>query len=311
MPATKPNVAALVAQMPETDSDLLLKQEPPDQSAAPAKPNPKPERLGLASKFTGPDPEVAGKIFAEILSGGRESIAELVGLVREPGEPDFTSYKAGYVLHGLVIHVGRAGQDEQRKLLAATLTSQLGSDKHSQFVKGRIIRELRTVGDKDAVDAIGKTLLDHDLGADAAQALLTIGEGAAPHFRAALEKSHGEHRVNFIHALGHLRDAESAAALRKVLTDPDREIRRITAWALANIGEASAADALMKSADAAEGSERSVATGHCLLLAERLAALGRKSDATRIYTHLRDTRKDPAERHVREAAGNALAAIAN
>lgn len=314
MPATKPNVAALVEQMPDTDSDILFKQpdeKPSANPAAPTKPKPKPERLGLASKFTGPEPEAAGKIFAEILSGGRESIVELVGLIREPGEADYKSYKAGYVLHGLVIQVGRPGQDEQRKLLADTLASQLDGGKLSQLVKGRIIRELRTLGDKDAVPAIGKALLDEELSADAAQALLTIRDGAAPHFRTALEKSQGKNRVSFIQALGYLRDTESAPALTKALADPDREIRRIAAWALANIGDAGTADALMKSADAAEASERSQATGYCLLLAERLAALGKKPDAVRIYTHLRDTRKDPAERHIRDAAGTALGAIAN
>ena len=38
----------------------------------------------------------------------------------------------------------------------------------------------------------------------------------------------------------------------------------------------------------------------------RLAASGRQSQANRIYSHLRDTRKDPSEHHIREMAEKAL-----
>ncbi|HKX63178.1 MAG TPA: hypothetical protein VJS65_15060, partial [Verrucomicrobiae bacterium] len=85
MPATKPNVAALVDQMPETDKDIQAKQEEEKSAAlpdAPDKPKPRPDRWGAASKFTGPDPEAASKIFTEILSGGRDSLIELLALVR-------------------------------------------------------------------------------------------------------------------------------------------------------------------------------------------------------------------------------------
>src|SRR5439155_16039598 len=99
---------------------------------APDKPKLTPDRWGAASKFTGPEPDKAEKIFAAILSGGRESILELLELVREPGDADYKNYKAGYVLHGLVIYVGRAGREIQRRLLAATLASQLEGDRHSK-----------------------------------------------------------------------------------------------------------------------------------------------------------------------------------
>ena len=45
----------------------------------------------------------------------------------------------------------------------------------------------------------------------------------------------------------------------------------------------------------------------CLLLAENLLAAGRKEQAVNLYRRLRDTRTDPAEAHVRAAAGRALA----
>ncbi|MGI8603129.1 MAG: HEAT repeat domain-containing protein [Verrucomicrobiales bacterium] len=291
MPSTKPNVAALVEQMPATDHEKEGKPGDP------------------ASKFSGPDPAAAEKIFTEILSGGRESIIELLGLVREAGDADFKNYKAGYVLHGLVIHAGRAGQEEQRRLLAETLASELGSDKHSKAVKGYFIRELRLIGGKEAVGALGKLLLDDELCGDAAQALLTLRDGAAFQFRSALEKSKGKNRLTIIQAFGSLQDIESAAALEKALGDEDRDVRRTSAWSLANTGHPSAVSALLNLADGAEGFERVEAAKACLLLAEKLAASGKKSEAARIYAHLRDTRKEPAERYVGEAAERALSGL--
>jgi len=79
-------------------------------------------------------------------------------------------------------------------------------------------------------------------------------------------------------------------------------------WALANIGDSGSADTLLKTADKAEGWERIQATKGCLLLAEKLIAAGKKSEAAKIYKHLRDTQTKPAERYVSDAAKIGLAA---
>jgi len=281
MATIKPNVAALVEQMPEVDH--------------PGKP----------STFTGPDPAVAERIFAEIFTGGRASLLELLAILRTPCDEDFKNYKAGYVLHGLALRAGRPGNEKQRRLLAETLASQLDSRKHSKAVKAFLMQELQTVGGREAVKALGKHLLDDDLCEPATQALLSIREGAAEALRAALPKTKGKSRATIIQALGVLRDARSAAALKKSLDDADGDARLAAAWALARIGDPGAMDAMLKLADKAEGWERIQLTNACLLLAENRAA-GKKADAARIYTHLRDTRQDPKERHVREAAEKAL-----
>jgi HEAT repeat protein len=104
-----------------------------------------------------------------------------------------------------------------------------------------------------------------------------------------------------------LRDPDSVSALKSALSDTAGDTRLAAAWALANIGVASAADGLIKMADAAGGWERIRATSACLLLAEKLQAAGKRSDAVRIYTHLRNTRKD-SDRYVSEAAEEALRA---
>jgi hypothetical protein len=96
--------------------------------------------------------------------------------------------------------------------------------------------------------------------------------------------------------------------MRAALKDTDREIRLAAAMGLAKIGDTGAPDLLLKAADGSQGWERIEMTKFCLVLAENLAAAGRKSDAAKIYTHLRDTRKDPTEKYICEAAERGLAA---
>ena len=76
---------------------------------------------------------------------------------------------------------------------------------------------------------------------------------------------------------------------------------------MAGIGDHASVDAVLAVADDSRGFDRTRANNACLLLAENLLAAGRKEQAVNLYRRLRDTRTDPAEAHVRAAAGRALA----
>jgi hypothetical protein len=84
-------------------------------------------------------------------------------------------------------------------------------------------------------------------------------------------------------------------------------VRLAAGWGLAQIADAAAVDLLLKAADAT-GYERIRATNSCLLMAENLVAAGNKADARRIYTRLVNSRTDPSEAHVRDAASRGLEA---
>jgi len=124
----------------------------------------------------------------------------------------------------------------------------------------------------------------------------------------ALPRAEGKCWLNIVQGLGALADAQSVGDLQKALRDPDREVRLAAGWGLARIGDAGSVDLLLKAADT-EGWERIQATKACLMLAEKLLAAGNRGQAQRIYKHLSDTRIDPDEQYVRDAAKNALAAI--
>jgi len=253
------------------------------------------------------DKEAVEKALGEILQGGRENIVGVADLLVETGKGD--DGKARYALHALAVEVCKRKDGAHRQTFNAALAAALGTDRPKE-VQAFIVRQLQIAGTKEATPALGKLLLDDELCEPASQALLAIKEGAAEQFRAVLPKATAKQALPVIQALGVLRDVKSVGEIRKLADDKDRDLRLTALWALANIGDAGNADLLLKAADKATGSERAKATSACLLLAENLTAAGKKKEAARIYTHLKDTRTDPSERFIQEAATKGLAATA-
>jgi HEAT repeat protein len=247
------------------------------------------------------DREATLRTLKALVESERNRIPEIVDMLVESGKGDDS--KARYALHALAVHAAGMGQQAKQtyaSALAATLKPERPRD-----VRGFIIRQLQVVGGKEVAEALGKLLVDEELAEEAAQALLAIKAGAAEQFRAAIPKASGKARLAVIHGAGTLRDRESAKALREMAGERDRDVRLTALWALANIGDAGSVDLLIKASNA-EGYERIKATSACLLLAERLQESGNKTEAAKIWTHLRDSRTDASERHVKEAATRAL-----
>jgi hypothetical protein len=262
---------------------------------------PDPDERGLLSNI---NKKTVDDVTSEIHEGGRRKLVALVNMLVEPGKGD--DVKPRYALHCLAVHACKLDEEKQRRAFARTLASQLGGDR-PKAVQKYLIQQLQVTGGKEVAGALGQMLLDEQLCDSAAQALTAIGDGAAEQFRNALSKVEGKSRLTIIQNLGVVRDAGSAGSLKKGLGDKDREIRLAAGWALANIGDASSVDLLLRAADAEGTYERIKATKACLLLAERLLAAGKKSRAVKIYKHLRKTRKDSDESYVCDAADKGLA----
>ena len=304
-----PKIVEFAEQMPATDRDLeaLKAQQQPASADDPGQQKKKgrPPVVGEASKFTGPDPELAARISDLILAGGPASLIDLISLIHAPGEPEFKNYKAEYLLHCVILRAGRPGETSARKLVVDTLASQLSNEQISKKVRGLLVRELQWIGDASAAPALAKLIEDEELGMFAVSALVAFG-GTGEWLRSALAKSKGLVRLALVQNLGVVRDAKATEVLRQAMTDEDREVRLAAGWSLANLGEASALDLLLKAADTEAAYERIKATQACLVLAEKLTASDHKDEAKRIYTHLRDTRKDKSESYIRELAEKAL-----
>jgi HEAT repeat protein len=263
-----------------------------------------PELDAKRGTFTGPTWEDAAQVFDAVLALGRDGVVAVVGMVQDVD--DGNDYRVRYVLHGLAQYVGRPGKEAARATFVEALASQLGGDR-PKGAQGFVARQLHVVGGKECAPALGKLLGDPDLHEFAAQALLAIRAGAVEEFRKALPGLKGAQRLTALQALGALADAESAEAFRKAAGDEDRDVRLAALWGLARIADAGAVDLALKRADVEPGWERIKATSAVLLLAERLLAGGKKSEAATIYKHLRDSRTDASEAYVREAAQDGLA----
>ena len=235
-----------------------------------------------------------------IQKGGRESVLGLIDMLVPQGQGDG---KAHYALHCVgnrtLINKDEAG----RKEFSQTLAEQLSADRTKE-VKAYLCQELQWAGHSEAAPALGKLLNDEELSAAAAMALVGICEGAAEQLRAALPNA-GHLRAEHRSGPGRRGRYASVPALRTALSDKDREVRLAAGWGLSRMGDAGSAEALMKAADAEPGWERIQATKHCLVLAEKLTAAGKKEDAKGIYDSLRKTRTDPSEAYIVEGIDSA------
>jgi hypothetical protein len=198
--------------------------------------------------------------------------------------------------------------------VSSALTSALADGSLSRYARGFLLRELQWVGDREAAATLGGLLNDPQLCADAAAALLAIGgQSAAEQFRTAWPKaqagSSAACREAILHGLAAVLDPASKDILRAALSSSEATLRLTAAWGLAQMADADSAGALLKLADGTSSFERVKAMSACFLLAERLAAAGNRPGAARLYRQLRDARQAADERHVREAADKALAAI--
>ena len=289
----------ILQQFPETDRELQAKEPPPKtpEEQKKRRRDQYPESWGNASKVTGPDPVLGRRLAAEVFAGGRDKIVELIRLLDNPAD-----YKPEYLLRCLALY----GNERDKRLLTKTIASQLPDSDARQV----LIRELQFIGTDDAAKALGKYLTAETLCNDAAAALTTIGgNSATAQFRRAFGKATGKCRITIAQQLGALRDSKSIEPLRAALQDPNPDLRLTAAWSLARIGDPQSADTLIKMADAAQGHTRAKAASNLLLLAETLAAQGKKTEATRIYTHLHNTRTDPAEAYLRDTAARALKSL--
>ena len=266
---------------------------------------PDPARNGTYVDMDGEKIERIGKVVQELRKGGRDSLLGLIDMLVEPGEGD--DVKAHFALHVLAVRLSAPPSDKQRADFARTLASQITRERPAG-VRKYLIEQLQVAGGKEAVGALGKVLLEPGVCDVAARALAAIRDGAAEQLLAALPKVNGPSRLSVIKKLAVLRAERAGEAFRKALKDGDSDVRIAAAWGIARIADASAAKALLETADAHTGWERINQTDACMVLAENLAAAGKKREAAAIYTHLQKTCTDASESHIRQAAASGLAA---
>ncbi len=254
--------------------------------------------------LTGPKWSEITPVFDEILKGGSENIVGIVSMLAPTDEGK--DIKARYTLHAVLTYACTPGKDKERACVAGAIASQLASQ--SKDNKAFLMRELQLCADAKTAPELGKYLCTPDLSTPAAYALTSIGKDALPQLRAALPKAKGACLLDVVQAIGVLGDVQSVKGLCQATESSDREIRISAVQGLANIGDAGGVDAVIKASNGKGVWERDQTAAACLTLAEKLTAAGKKSDADKIYTHLKNTRTDANEKFVADIAATALAA---
>ncbi len=258
----------------------------------------------LINKLPASSASEGQKIIAQIVKLGPPAYEELSKKLVAPGEGD--NSKVRFAMHGLTVYVVRPGAELERRVYVRSLIKALGA-RDGREIKAFLIRQLQLAGKDDAVEPLSGYLGQETLCEPATQALTRIGTPkAAAALNEALPGASGRHLITIIRALGKLRFKPAAKDMLKHAMSADAITRRTALWALANIGDFSAAGVLKKAAETKAEYERARATDFYLLFASRLAEAGDKRACAAICRELVKTRTDPRENNVVCAALSTL-----
>jgi len=240
------------------------------------------------------------KLSTEILQLGKDGILSVCRLLVPPGEADDS--RARFALGGLTTYVSQAEKEDLRKVYAKALLRALDSE-DNKSVKAFFIRQLQRCGKKESVRSLKKNLSDPILSDPAVSALSAIGSKEAETvLLRSLNAVPEKNKTSIFKALGELRSQRAVKKILEYSSTRDRELRSVTLFALANIGDPRAADVLKKFDITAGPYERAQAPSLYLLYAQRLAEHGHKQLCLNICRELIQSYMSPQEVHIACAA---------
>lgn len=226
-----------------------------------------------------------------------------------------TVYRARQALADMATASGAPGKAGERAELAAALAkaeiakNEKGdAPKYSTNARGDVARALSEVGGDSDVPALKDTLNDFDAREMARFALdrMTCQAATDALANAALNAVGVEFRIGAINALSRRTGSQIVDVLKACAGDNDQEIRLAAAEALANHSDASA-DPLIAELGKHSGQRAQLRTTKARIrLAAKLAGVGQKDAAKRIYQSIAQS---DAPTPQKKAAGIALAQL--
>jgi len=265
------------------------------------------EILKILQKYPAQNVSDLDKQSYEILQLGKDGLLSVCRLLVPPGKADDSQVR--FALGGLTTYVSRTGKEEQRRMYAKTVIKALDSERNEN-VKAFLIRQLQRCGKKESVRSLKRYLSDPMLSEPAAQALLAIGSNEAEKILVrSLNAVSQKNKATVIKALGEFKSQRAVRKILKYSSTHDRELRSVTLFALANIGDPRAEDVLNKFAVTAGPYERAQAPSLYLLYAQRLAEKGNRLLGVNICRELIRSHMSPQESHIACAALNTMVDI--
>lgn len=209
----------------------------------------------------------------ELAEMGKPGIVQIASMLTPPGKGD--NSKIQYALGGFSYASTRSGKEAWRKMAAEAYAEALArvNDPDNKVF---LIYQLQTVGKDESVNILKSYLADEKLAGPASRALARIGsESAGAALLGALSSASGNNQVAVIEALGAARYKEAAAAIEKTATSSDLNLRKVSLYALSEIGVPSSESILAAAArKVSYGYDESDATGVYLKYLARLGQNG-------------------------------------
>ncbi len=172
--------------------------------------------------------------------------------------------------------------DDVMALGQSKLIEILNNPDSSGFARAKACQRLAVIGTKDAVQALGKMLLDPQFAHYARFGLEPIEDPSVDDtLRQALGKTTGKLRVGIIRSIGFRKDAGAVAVLSNLMDASDTEAAAAAAEALGRIGGVAAAKELKRVLERTKK-----VAGACLECAEGLLSRGDKEPARAMFDAL-------------------------
>ncbi len=250
----------------------------------------------IVQRFPAESPMERDQAADALIALGLDGILTVCSMLSPPGEKDDTRVR--YALHGVTMRVNRKGQEVAGALYSQALLRALQDAPHME-VKAFLIRQIQLTAGDEVVRPLSRYLSDPRLCDPATQALTAIGTAEAEAaLREALTSAAGHQRVILIRALGELRSAEAVLQILTHAHAEDPDLRQVSLFALANIGDPAAEDVLIRYPVLSSSFERGQAPALLLRFAGRLGDAGYKRKTARICHLLIENYTAPQESQV-------------
>lgn len=241
------------------------------------------------------------KNMEELAQLGKPGLVQIASMLTPLGKGDNT--KIQYALGGFTYYASQAGKEALRKDAAEAYGEALSkvSDPDS---KNFLIYQLQTVGKDESVNVLKDYLKDERLSQPAARTLARIGSPAAgAALLQALSNASGNAQLAITEALGDSHNKDAAAAIEKTAANSDTKLRKVSLYALSEIGSPSSENILAGAAQkAAYGYDEADATAVYLKYLANLAANGNAASAEKATLALIKATPDAKQSATRSSA---------
>ncbi|MEX2591533.1 MAG: DUF1080 domain-containing protein [Anditalea sp.] len=212
--------------------------------------------------------------------------------------------KLEYALSGFSFY---ASQQEKSDSVKKAVQGYGDALNQIDFEEGKafLIRQLRIVGNDEAVPLLSPYLNNERLAGPAARALASINSSTSEKVLiAALEKADSDAiKLSLIEALGESKSEAAAAIIEPYVSSNDQNMRKVAIYSLANIAALSSEDLLADAADAADYKyEETNASSEYLNYANNLAKQGESKKALSIAKTIHKRTNEMDQPHTKAGA---------